>query len=110
MKLNLFNSLVFTPHPQFDRSRTYFYDKKGNHAGLVHVISRAQMRFPNGYTASVVHGLTCTIDGIGEYEVAVLHNDKLCYDTIITQDVEGKLNADEVNTMLYRIAALHPKS
>jgi hypothetical protein len=60
--------------------------------------------FPNGYGGSVID------DGYGNeeglYELAVLHNGHLTYDTPITDDVLGWLTAGEVAETLDRIAAL----
>lgn len=63
--------------------------------------------FPNGYGASVVR-----IPGIsyganqGLWEVAVLKNGGIAYDTPITDDVLGHLNDLEVEEVLNNIASL----
>lgn len=63
--------------------------------------------FPNGFGASVIN------DGYGAesglYELGVLHNDHLTYETPITDDVLGWLTEDEVAATLDRIAALSPQ-
>lgn len=65
--------------------------------------------FKNGYEASVISGkYTCT-DKEHPYELAVLKNGELCYDTPITDDVIGYLTADEVGKILEKIEAL-PKA
>ena len=58
--------------------------------------------FRNGYGASVV------MDGGKRdlWELAVLKDDELCYDTDITNDVIGRLNDPEVDQLLERIANL----
>jgi len=58
--------------------------------------------FRNGYGASVV-----TDGGKRDlWELAVLKDGGLCYDTDITNDVIGRLNDPEVDQLLERIANL----
>ncbi len=61
--------------------------------------------FPNGYGASVVSFFR---DGPGKdpYELGVLHEGLLCYDTPLTDDVIGNLTREEVQGLLEKIAAL----
>lgn len=47
-------------------------------------------KFPNGYGASVVQASWA----YGGHELAVLHNDSICYDTPITDDVIGHLTPE----------------
>ena len=66
---------------------------------------QATVRFDNGYGASIID------DGYGSerglYELAVLDEaGHICYDTEITDDVEGYLNAQDVTNLLERIEAL----
>lgn len=59
-----------------------------------------RFKFENGYGASIIkHGGSY---GFEEdlWEVAVLKNDDLCYDTPVTCDVEGYCNDKEVNRIL----------
>lgn len=62
--------------------------------------------FSNGYGASVIQN--CYSKGYkdGLYELAVLKDDGLCYDTPITSDVIGYLSADDVAEHLQRIEKL----
>lgn len=64
--------------------------------------------FPNGYGASVIN------DGYGgdsgRFELAVLKDDRLTYETPITDDVLGWLTEDDVEKALDQIAALTPES
>jgi hypothetical protein len=57
-------------------------------------------KFPNGYGASVVkHGFS--YGGKDDlWELAVLKEGELCYDTPITDDVLGHLTIGEVNETL----------
>ena len=52
-----------------------------------------KLKFKNNYTASIIKGY-----GAEEnlWEVAVLHNNKVVYDTPITDDVLGYLSDEEV--------------
>jgi hypothetical protein len=63
-------------------------------------------KFDNGYGASVVcnFGTYGAKDGL--FEVAVLKNDEICYDTPITSDVVGWLDFGGVADILNKIKAL----
>ena len=78
-------------------------DKNGRH--LIY-------EYPNGYGASVVRFKINNIYGSytnndNEWELAVLHEGAICYDTPITNDVIGHLSEDEVEEILKRISALN---
>ncbi len=64
--------------------------------------------FENGYSASVV----CfkPYEPNREYELAVLHDGGLCYDTPVTNDVVGHCNVAEIEDLLEQIACLPAKS
>jgi len=63
--------------------------------------------FPNGYGASVVMDTGFLHGGKRDlWELAVLKDGYLCYDTDITNDVIGHLNDPEVDQLLERIANL----
>jgi hypothetical protein len=66
----------------------------------------ARVEFANGYGASVISGPLFYTDGDNPYEVAVLHDGSLCYDTPITDHVIGHCNAEKVNSLLAEIEAL----
>jgi hypothetical protein len=78
-----------------------FSDKPLN--GFRSVVRR--YAFPNGFGASVV--AYRDIDG-GLFEVAVLHNDKICYTTDLTSDVLPGCTEDEVQAILGKIKELEP--
>jgi hypothetical protein len=62
--------------------------------------------FLNGYGASVVcHGFSYGHED-GLWELAVMHDGELCYNTPITSDVIGHLETDEVEKLLKRISEL----
>lgn len=64
--------------------------------------------FKNGYASSIITGEPPMVDcdALHPYELAVLKNGHVCYDTPITHDVIGYLTADEVGEILAKIEAL----
>lgn len=70
---------------------------------------QARADFGNGYGASVIRGPYSYGGDQGLYELAVMRAGRLCYDTPITDDVEGHLTPDDVTGLLAKIEAL-PKS
>ena len=62
--------------------------------------------FDNGYGASVIMHQGSYGFSKGLWELAVLQNGELCYDTPITNDVIGHLNEAEVNNYLNLIKEL----
>ncbi len=72
---------------------------------------RLVVDFDNGYGASIVcHDMSYggpLVEGERNvYELAVLHNGHLCYDTPITDDVLGWLTIEEINEALKEIEKL----
>lgn len=67
---------------------------------------QAKVEFPNGYGASIVQGPYSYGNEFGLYELAVLKDGVLCYDTPITSDVVGHLTPDDVTALLEQIEAL----
>jgi len=63
-------------------------------------------KFDNGYGASVVSNFGSYGGKDGLFEVAVLKNGEMCYDTTITSDVVGWLDFDGVADILQKIKAL----
>jgi len=64
--------------------------------------------FDNGYGASVVCHDGSYGGKSGMWELAVLHDGDLCYDTPITNDVIGWLDENAVEELLAKIEALDP--
>jgi hypothetical protein len=62
--------------------------------------------FANGYGASVVSNELSYGGKQGLYELAVLKNDEICYDTPIADDVIGYLTMDDVEELLTEIESL----
>ncbi|MBN4910772.1 hypothetical protein IDG46_12565 [Staphylococcus sp. EG-SA-13] len=65
--------------------------------------------FPNGYGASVVRNSFTYGGKRGLYELAVIFDSDLCYDTEITDDVLGRLTVEDVLNTLERIKKLDQK-
>lgn len=91
MEVNMkFNDLVFKIHPNIN-------------AGFD---TQATIKFDNGYGASIVTGRCAYTDAVHPYELAVLKNGSLCYDTEITNDVIGHLNKEGVEEIINKIEKL----
>ena len=67
---------------------------------------QARVEFENGYGASVIKGPSSYGGTNGLYELAVLKNEQICYNTEITNDVVGFLTEAEVTTYLMSIEQL----
>lgn len=68
--------------------------------------TQARAFFPNGYGASVVRSDFSYGGKNGLYELAVLKDGKLCYDTSVTSDVLGQLTEEDVESYLNQIKSL----
>ncbi len=66
----------------------------------------AKHTFPNGYTASVITGGHSYPNDEEPYEIAVMQDGYLCYDTPVTDDVLGYLTEEAANDILQQIANL----
>lgn len=66
--------------------------------------------FDNGYGASIVNHSISYTNGDDEWELAVLKDTFLTYDTPITDDVIGYLKVDEVLTILDKIKQLEKEN
>lgn len=67
---------------------------------------QAIMDFDNGYGVSVIIGKCFYSNGIDTYELAVLKDGGLCYDTPVTDDVLGGLSEDEVTEAMKKLQLL----
>lgn len=63
-------------------------------------------KFPNGFGASVIRHMGSYGYQKGFWEVAVLRDNDLCYDSGLTEDVIGHLNDPEVDQLLGQISRL----
>ena len=71
---------------------------------------RAEIKFDNGYSASVIRTKGSYGGEAGLYELAVLDQEgEICYNTPITSDTLGWLKEDDVTEALQRIEALKMK-
>jgi len=68
----------------------------------------AVYNFPNGYGVSVVFGPGSYGADEGKFELAVLKNGFLCYDSGITDDVIGYLEVDQVSDVMNKVEQLEP--
>jgi hypothetical protein len=71
---------------------------------------QAKLTFENGYGVSVLlGGYGIYSNGVDTYEVAVLHNGELCYDTHITSDVLAYQTKEETDEIIKQIQLLNKK-
>ena len=61
----------------------------------------------NGYSISVLFGSWFYSNGKNTYEVGILKDNKLCYDTSITNDVLGYLTKDEIIKVIDQVNKLN---
>lgn len=97
-----FKDLVFIPHPiakEAQKLPLYFAEEYAKS-------KQAKMDFENGYGISVLFGSIFYSNGIDTYEVGILKDGSLCYDTPITNDVIGYITADEVTDIMRKIQEL----
>lgn len=74
-------------------------------------IKQARMQFNNGYGVSVLlGGYGIHSNGIDTYEVAILYNDELCYDTGLCDDVLGHQTESEITELMEKIQLLPNKN
>lgn len=94
--MKTFRALRFKPHPLAVEC-----PERADYFG-----TRAVMTFKNGYGVSVLCGQAFYSNGVDTYEVAILHNGKLCYDTDITDDVLGRRGIAEVTEIMQEVQSL----
>lgn len=82
------------------------YFSKLNFTQGTYGLSRATICFPNKYGASVITGPGAYGNENKPYEIAILYNGHITYDTPITDDVLGYLNREEVEDILNKISEL----
>jgi len=69
---------------------------------------QAEMHFPNNYGISVIMTPHSYGHEKGLWEVAIMHNNSLCYDTPITNDVLGYQTDEDVTKVMKQVQALKP--
>lgn len=73
---------------------------------LTGILVQYKVTFPNGYTGSVVQGRYTYGGPQGLWELAVVRDGQVVYDTPITDDVLGWLTESQVIEVLRAIEAL----
>lgn len=73
---------------------------------LTGILVQYKVTFPNGYTGSVVQGRYTYGGPQGLWELAVVRDGEVVYDTPITDDVLGWLTESQVIEVLRAIEAL----
>lgn len=82
------------------------FKPKQIHPDFKEKAAQAKMEFDNGYGVSVLLGSMYYSNGIDTYELAVLADGKICYDTPITEDVLGYLTNEEVTEAMMKVQNL----
>lgn len=100
-----FKDLIFEPH------EISFDIKKFASPALLDIYPdlqdsiKARHIFKNGYGISVIQG-SLFYTNSKTYEVAVLKDNQLCYDTYITKDVLAYQSKDEITQIMKKIEEL----
>ncbi len=66
----------------------------------------ASKNFKNGYGISVLLGTCFNSNGKNTYEIAILKDNKLCYETNITNDILGYVTKDEIIKIINQVKKL----
>jgi len=69
---------------------------------------RAYLEFDNGYGVSVINGVNAYTDNDDKYELAVMLDGHICYDSSITNDVVGRLSKEGVTDLMEAVQELKP--
>lgn len=75
------------------------------HPNAPYFMYQARMDFENGFGISVVNGQGAYC-GVGTYEIAVMKDGKITYDTHITNDVIGHLSPKQITGIMKDIQEL----
>jgi len=67
---------------------------------------QAELNFKNDYGVSVIFGSCFYSNGINTYEVAILYNGHISYNSGITDDVIGYLSEEKVSEIMVRVQSL----
>ena len=97
-----FKDLIFKPHIVTKEADKFPYPLNEKYGNAKHAI----MNFENGYGVSVIIGKCFLSNGVDTYEVAVLYNGDITYNTEITNDVIGRLSENEVTEVMKQIQLL----
>jgi len=102
MEVKTFKDLDFKPHSFTKYADKYNYSFNEQYSKA----KQAIMYFENGYGVSVLYGSCFYSNGIDTYEVGILYDGGLTYDTDITDDVMGYLTESEVTDVMIRVQQL----
>lgn len=100
--MKTFNDLQFEAHPISIGADKLPFSLRKDYENA----KQATMDFDNGYGVSVLIGGCFYSNGVDTYEVAVMKNGAICYDTPITDDVIGRITSDEVTEIMKQVQKL----
>lgn len=90
-----FDDLVWEKHP-ITRCYTERYSN----------CKYSRLIFKNGYGVSILFGKPFYSNGLDSYELAVIHNGSLTYNTNITDDVLGYISKEKVTEAMLKVQML----
>ena len=99
--IKTFKDLEFKPHPLVSSAKLKYPEL------LLPDAKRAVMEFENGYGVNVVFGDLFYSNGRDTYEVGILKDGYLCYDTYITDDLLGYQDEEEVTEIMRKVQELN---
>ncbi len=68
--------------------------------------TQARHDFENGYGVSVIQTPFSYTNGDNEYEVAIMKDGHITYDTKLTEDVLGHQTVEDINNLLLEVERL----
>ena len=95
--IKTFKDLDFVTHPILLDAKSQ--DTKEIFANSKHAV----MEFENGYGVSVIFGDQFCSNGIDTYEVAIIKDNHVCYDTPLTDNVLAYQNENEVTEIMRKV-------
>jgi len=112
-----FKSLVFDLHPLDKNKHKIIENLKASGASDKEIETTenlygvednllATKTFKNAFGVSVLKGTRFYSNGIDTYEVAVLRDGEVCYDSGVTGDVIGYITEAEVNAIMIEVQEL----
>ena len=99
--IKTFKDLEFVMHP-------ILLDAKSQYTKEMFTNSKhAVMEFENGYSVSVIFGEQFCSNGIDTYEVAIIKDNHVCFDTPLTDNVLAYQTEDEVTEIMRKVQELN---
>ena len=99
--IKTFKDLEFEMHP-------ILLDAKSQNTKEMFANSKhAVMEFKNGYSVSVIFGDQFCSNGIDTYEVAIIKDNHVCFDTPLTDNVLAYQNENEVTEIMRKVQELN---